>query len=297
MQNHKLTKLALSVLVASQLSNAEASVGSKVKEIFLTSKSEILEDPYYQIMKPTIRELTEEEALEFSNDEAAVESDLTTTEDLNKTSAFDLSDFNFGFGNVKAAKPIRRGTRSTLGKIRATVDPTSNANNVIMAMDKLVAIGQKIIPIIKSGEAIVTNSPMAAISVVPVALSKETVDGTMENWSLPVTKKYVIDFSNKLGVKVARFAYIVTFQHDGTYQGKGQYLTGIRSSAQLLDATLGYNLDAKSKLVHISNIGKNGNVMAGAMIEMEYTAKNFSRQITMVDSFFITGDGRIILQR
>ena len=297
MQNHKLTKLALSVLVASQLSNAEASVGSKVKEIFLTSKSEILEDPYYQIMKPTIRELTEEEALEFSNDEAAVESDLTTTEDLNKTSAFDLSDFNFGFGNVKAAKPIRRGTRSTLGKIRATVDPTSNANNVIMAMDKLVAIGQKIIPIIKSGEAIVTNSPMAAISVVPVALSKETVDGSMENWSLPRTNHFEINYPNALGMIVAKFVYSVTYQHGGTYQGKGQFLTGIRSAAQRINVVYGYNLDAKSKLVQISNIGQNGNVVAGAMIEMEDTDKNFSRQITTVDSFTLTGDGRIIDQK
>ena len=295
MKNHKLTKLALSVLVATQLSNAEASVGSKVKETLLTSKSEILEDPYYQITTPTVRQLTKEEALEFNNVEPAVESEPVISDDLDKTSLLDLGDLNFGYDNMKAAKPVRR--RTTIAKLKATVDPVSNVNNVIMAMDKLVAIGQKIIPIISQGIAYVTNSPMTAISVVPVELSKEKVDGTMENWSLPKTNHFEINYPNALGMIVAKFVYSVTYQHGGTYQGKGQFLTGIRSAAQRINVVYGYNLDAKSKLVQISNIGKNGNVVAGAMIEMEYTVKNFSRQITTVDSFFLTGDGRIIPQK
>ena len=295
MKNHKIAKIALTVLFATQLISAEASVGSKFKETILSTKNEILNNPYFQFQKPIIRELTEEEAMEFINDEP--ETGLITkilSIPPRPSEGFDLRDLNFGNNDVSTSKPTRLA--KSAGKVRTTLDPVSNANNVIMMIDKLVAIGQKILPIIDKGRPVVTNSPMAAISVVPKALSKEHVDGTMENWSLPLTRHYTISYPNGVGIIVAKFVYSVTFQHSGTYNGRGRFLTGIRSAAKKIDVVYGFNLDAKSRLIQISNIGKNGNVVAGAMIEMEYTVKNFSRSITNVDSFFLTGDGRIIQQ-
>lgn len=301
MNNYNLAKLTLSVLFATQLLSVDASAASQqFSETLLTRNELVLNNLDLQIGKPIIKEISEEEALEFINEEAE-DGLYTKVLTIPKKPIKPIEDIildEFDLDSNSSINPKRTRTRSTTltGNVSNALDPMNKVNSVIMAMDKLVALGQKIAPIIMKGKSVVSNSPMNAISVVPLALSKEYVDGTMENWSLPKTKSFTITYPNGMGMTVAKFVYTVTFQYGGTYKGKGAYLTGIRSAAKRIDVSFGFDLDAKSQLVQISNIGRNGKVVAGAMIQMEYTVSNFSRVMTNVDSFFLTGDGRIIQQ-
>lgn len=67
MKTSKLTKTALAVVVAAQLLSVEAFAGT-VKVTNLTTNKMAIQDPYFQLSKPSITEVTEEEALEFIND-------------------------------------------------------------------------------------------------------------------------------------------------------------------------------------------------------------------------------------
>ena len=305
MKNHKLTTLALSVLIVTQLLSAHASEGHNLKETLLTTNIEALEDPNFQISRPVLEELTEEQGIELLNEstEGELNTDLleipsvsSKPRNLTKSSILGKMKSSYYEDEDEEDSIFANSSRTTAGRFRSRLGPSSNASNVIMMIDDLVAIGQKVSTIISRGQPIVTNNPMNAVSVVPVALSKQNVDGTMQNWSLPKTRYYSVAYANGFGITVAKFVCSVSFQHSGTYKGKGKYLNGIRTAAKKIDVMYGYKLDAKSKLLQISNVGNKNGVIAGAQIEMEYTVKNISRIITNVDAFFVTGDGRIIKQ-
>lgn len=264
MKSIYLMRVTLTVIVT--LLSVHASADFKFKETLLTSNQEAVEDPYFQIKSRTVRELTNEEALEFINENPDVEAKI------------------INIPPIPPAAPPSPAPAPT---------PTGFVDNVIMIVDKLIAIGQKVIPTIDKGKAVVTNASMAAVSVLPRVDSIDPVVHEMANWSLPVTKHYKIVYKNGFGSEVITFIYSISFQHSGTYGGKGKYLAGIRASARNISVSWGFDLDASSQLIQISNIGTASDVVAGATLEMQYTVKNWMRTNTSVVSFFVAGDNRL----
>jgi hypothetical protein len=171
--------------------------------------------------------------------------------------------------------------------------PAGALDSVIMVVDKLIAIGQKIIPMIKDGKSVITNSPMTAVSVLPRTDLKDFQVHDMGGWSIPVNRHYKITFANGFGVEVVSFVYSITYQYNGSMDGKGKYLAGIRAAARNIDIMWGFDLDASSQLIQIANVGTQQNVVAGATIEMTYTVKNWTRNLTYSLYFHISGDGKL----
>ena len=290
MKTLNLSKVALTVVVATQLLSAEAFAGLKLKENLLTSRKEAIQDPYFQISSTSVQELTEEEAMEFNDEIPAMEVRNLIIPGMPSIPSDGLNPGNIAVPGVN--KGLSPGGVVSVGA-GPSPSPTGAWDSVIMVVDKLIAIGQKIIPTIEKGKAVVTNSSMAAVSVLPRVEGTDPVVHDMGDWSLPVTKHYKIGFKNGLGSEVVTFIYSVTYQHSGTYGGKGKYLTGIRASARNINIAWGFDLDASSQLVQISNIGTTSKVVAAATIEIQYTVKNWTRTITNVVSFFVAGDNRL----
>ncbi len=294
MKNCKLAKLTLLVLIGTQLLSVEAYADSKFKETLLTDEAHIIDDPEFKIGKPVIEEISDEEVLELmnKNPENVVSSNPITIPErpIEPIEENDLPDLNTEASTNPNARRIGGMSNGN------PLDPMMKARAVIMIIGDLVALGKEIAPIVQKGIAVVENSPMDAISVVPIALSKEVVTGVMSNWSDPLAKNYTFTFPNGVGREVVKIIYSVSFQYRGKYQGKGSYITGLRAAAKYIDVKYGYDVSMKSQLISISNVGSAENVVAGASIEMMYTVKNFSRTITSADTFFIKGNGQLIRQ-
>lgn len=167
-------------------------------------------------------------------------------------------------------------------------------DSVIMVIDRLIALGEKILPMIEKGRPVVINRPMAAVSVLPRLEGKDIVVHDMEGWSIPQVKHYRASFKNLMGMEVVSFVYSVIFQYGGSLNGKGKYLTGIRASARNIKVNFGFDLDASSELIQISNVGTGGNLVAGATVEITYTVKNMLKAVSTYKNYFISGDGKII---
>lgn len=294
MKTLNLTKVALTVVVATQLLSVEAFAGTKLKETLLTTKQEAIQDPYFQIKSKSVVELTDEQAMEFINDKPSIGVKVLNIPNIPPKPP-ELNPGNISnpgtAGVVKEAGSIVSAGAG--GASTPSPTPTGMLDSVIMVVDKLIAIGAKIIPTIEKGKAVVTNNSMAAVSVLPRLETIDPVVHDMGNWSIPVTKHYKIAYKNGYGSEVVSFVYSVTYQYGGTYGGKGQYLTGIRASARQINIGWGFDLDASSQLVQISNVGTTEDVVAGATIEMTYTVKNWTRTITNAVSFFVAGDNRL----
>jgi hypothetical protein len=244
-----------------------------------------VEDPYFEIQSVSIKEVSAEEAkiLELNeNDYSSVEKRFTQPSP-------GVPGFPPGppFNGSFEPEIIATNGEGPIASNRGMLD------SVIMIVDKLIAIGQKIIPNIKNGAPVVTNNSMASVSVLPRSENKDQVVHDMSDWSIPVSKHYKIVFGNGFGSDVVSFIYSISFQYNGNVHGKGKYLTGIRASARNITIAWGYDIDASSQLIQISNVGTPENVIAGATLEMTYTVKNWSKNITTSKGFFVTGDGKL----
>ncbi len=170
--------------------------------------------------------------------------------------------------------------------------------DVIIISDSLIALGKKIWAIVEAGKPVYTSTYMDAISVLPKFsdsdLASDIVFGQMENWSAPKMKSYKVSYKNLFGMTVVGFDYTVIFQHGGTFEGKGSYLTGVSVRASNVTVSWGYTFDAHTKLVNISNRGSLESPLAGATMQIDYTVSTALRVISASESFHVTGDGEVL---
>jgi hypothetical protein len=164
---------------------------------------------------------------------------------------------------------------------------------IIMSIDKLLALGKKIWAIIEAGRPVYTNNYMNAISVLPKTDDPDFTFSQMENWKAPKAKTYRVTYKNGFGMSVIKFDYTTMFQYAGTFEGKGAYLTGVTVKASNVSVSWGFKFDAKSKLVTIANRGSTTSPLAGATLQIDYTASSVMRTISTSEAFHVTGTGKV----
>ncbi|PIK15648.1 hypothetical protein [Halobacteriovorax sp. JY17] len=169
-----------------------------------------------------------------------------------------------------------------------------NLGEVIMVVDKLIALGKKIWVIVEAGKPVVTVNMGAPISVLPKTDNGQLAAFyNMDSWSMPMARTYKVSFKNGFGSSVIGFDYTVNFQWGGKYEDKGAYLTGLNVQASNVSVSWGFNFDANSELVSIVNHGSKDSPVAGASVRVNYTAKSVLREIKTSETFHVTGNGLI----
>ncbi|MBT7608653.1 MAG: hypothetical protein HN576_02785 [Bacteriovoracaceae bacterium] len=164
---------------------------------------------------------------------------------------------------------------------------------IIMIVDKLLAVGKKIWAIIEAGRPVYTNNFMSGISVLPKTDDPDFTFTQMENWKAPKAITYRVTYKNGFGMNVIEFDYTTMFQYAGTYDGKGAYLTGVTVKASNVSVSWGFSFDANTKLMNIANRGSSSNPLAGATLQIDYTASSVLRTISTSEAFHLTGKGNI----
>ncbi len=291
MKKTSLTILLVASFFQMETWNAQAAIATTFKDKLVAFNQSSAMDPQFQLRKMKIQELTNEESLAYSTEEY-INNDFTGIVPGGIPSIPNIPPIPPQAGNLLDGG-LTTGTGPGGNTTPPTPQPTGVMSGIIMLVDQLVAIGAKIMPTIEKGRAVVTQNYMHAVSVLPRIDALDPVVHDMGNWSIPVSKHYKISYENGFGSEVVSFIYSITFQHSGTYNDKGHYLAGIRMSARDIRVSWGFDLDATSQLIQISNVGTANNVIAGATVEITYTVKNWTRTLSTSKAFHVTGDGRV----
>lgn len=164
------------------------------------------------------------------------------------------------------------------------------AGRIIGVARDLVALGEDIYRLVVKGKP--TNTTRyAPISVVP-KIGNEPVDLLeTENWSMPIKRTYEVAWKNTYGVEVVSFRYSVFYSYNGSYDGRGKYLTSVQVIPEQVKTLWGYDFTATMKLGGIQNNGTRQNPIAGATVLIEYTISTIVKAENNVDTFFVTGNG------
>lgn len=174
------------------------------------------------------------------------------------------------------------------------VDGQKDLGTMIAAAEKLLAFGQKIWKIIQDGKPVVTTNFVPAVSVIPNVDGTSAPFGEMENWSAPAFQKFKVEYKNLFGMTVIGFTYTVTYQYNGSFEGKGKYLTGVTVFASDISVSWGFSFDAASSLVNIANRGTRAQPMASANMKIDYVAKSPLKEIRSTEVFHVVGNGQIV---
>lgn len=163
---------------------------------------------------------------------------------------------------------------------------------VILVVDQLLGLGKRIWKVVEAGRPVLSNRFSPTISVIP--RNEEGADFTfyaMENWSRPEVRTYSLVYRNLYGMSVIQFTYSVSFQHGGTYEDRGAYITGLDVSARELSVAWGYQFDVVSTLESITNQSRSSDPIAAATVRIDYEVQTVLRRIQSSDRFFVTGKG------
>lgn len=170
---------------------------------------------------------------------------------------------------------------------------TKEVGDVVMLIDKIIAVGKKIWDIVSAGRPVVQTNMDLVISVLPQTAKEGSAFFDMEGWDVPESKDFLVEFKNGFNGTVVSFTYTVFYQGGGTFNGAGRYLTGVNISATNVNVSWGFDFDAKSALVAISNHGSKENPEAGATLQVQYTVKNWLKHITATETVHVMGRGEI----
>lgn len=169
--------------------------------------------------------------------------------------------------------------------------PTNPLGEVIAVIDSLIALGKKIWPIIEAGRPVINNKLIPAINILPNLEGQNPALNQMSNWSVPKVRSYRVSFKNGWGSEVVGFTYTLFWQYNGDYKGTGKYVTNLKVQASEIYTSWGFNFDATSELIGISNVGSSEEPVASGIIQVAYTVKGLMNEVRSAQSFYVDGVG------
>lgn len=168
----------------------------------------------------------------------------------------------------------------------------TDLGTIIMATEKLIALGEKIYKIVERGRPVVT------LDSEPIQVLPRDKDGSpisamqLHGWRAPVVKKYRVSTKNYLGMKPASFDFMLIYSYGGQENGKGRYITGAQIKPTSVNVSWGYKLDAKFYVQSIMNQGTQENPVASAILMIDYNISTVLQSRSGNQTFFINGLGQ-----
>lgn len=179
------------------------------------------------------------------------------------------------------------------GVVELPKAPTNPIDEISIIIDGLLAIGKKIWPIIEAGRPVINNKLAPAVSILPHLLQEGGVLYEMEGWSIPKSISMRVSYKNMFGMEVVGFTYTVFFQYNGSLKGVGKYVTSLKVLASNIYTAWGFNFDASSELVGISNVGTANEPVASGIVSISYSVKGKLNETRNADSVYVDGNGNI----
>ncbi len=159
----------------------------------------------------------------------------------------------------------------------------------IGALDAIVNLVDKIWTIIEKNQPVVSITTNYA-NAVPYGTTHWS---QLQGWSKPETKKYSFSMKNGFGSEVVKVTYQVQYVHDGNYQGKGKFLTGVTVEPLNVTTSWGYKVTLVSEVPDstVTNVGTQADPVAAMQVQLKWTVHTALKDISSKAIYYVRGDG------
>lgn len=204
---------------------------------------------------------------------------------------YDSSEFKIQSTTIEEVDtPIETLFDKDLGTI------ISGTGQVIVVIDKLIAIGERVWKIVEAGKPVLNIDGITpSVSILPRGLADSGSLYNMFGWREPIIKTYRVAYKNYYGVNVIDFTFSVIMQYGGTDGKGGIYISGLSIVPDQVSVSWGWSFNAQTRLINISNRGTATNPIAAAMMELGYTVGSPLSSLAKKIRFFVDANGKISL--
>jgi hypothetical protein len=163
----------------------------------------------------------------------------------------------------------------------------AGGGDALVVIDKIIAIGEKIWPIVKA------NEPKATLALDHVDIVPEGISAwqQLEKWQTPRSRYYKVSYENIVGVTLASFTFQIIYTPAGTYEGKGKYLSHVSALAADLYVFFGVTFNANASIVNVANAGTAKDPIAAAQVQVDWSMDTIVAHDQGTQSVYVRGDG------
>ncbi len=206
-------------------------------------------------------------------------------------------------GNTVRKLYTRRPTKSIENtKVPLPKDPKKKPGNGNGSGSKaktiigdFIILGEKILEVIKENQPQINIEDPVALDVLPqIAGVDELAAFDLGGWSLPQVKNYAFEFKNLYGSNVVTINYRVFYSYGGSYDGNGQYLSGVIVEPKSINAKWGFTVDMESTVVSLTNVSTKKSPIPALTLQLRYHIHSWMSDIENRETYTILGDGRFI---
>jgi hypothetical protein len=173
--------------------------------------------------------------------------------------------------------------------VKLQEQPPKDLAGTLVAIEKIVNIATKVWQIIKDNAPVV-NIDTKYATAYPEGITSAT---QLANWSRP--KSYVYGFyaENLYGSTTIDVKYKVTYTYNGTYKGKGKYLTAVTVVPEKVQVSWGYRFHMSAQVPDstIANVGSEADPVAAMQLKLNWTMATVLKEVDGTSVYYVEGNG------
>ena len=173
--------------------------------------------------------------------------------------------------------------------VKLQEQPPKDLAGALVSIEKIVNIASKLWQIIKDNAPVV-NIDTKYATAYPQGVTSAT---QLAGWSRP--KSYVYGFyaENLYGSVMIDVKYKVTYTYNGSYKGKGKYLTAVTVVPEKAQGSWGYRFQMSATVPDstIANVGTDTDPIAAMQLKLSWTMASVLKQVDGTSVYYVEGNG------
>ncbi len=173
--------------------------------------------------------------------------------------------------------------------VRLQEEPPKDLAGILVTLDNIVNIASKVWQIIRANAPVV-NIETKYATAYPQGITSAS---QLAQWSRP--KSYVYGFyaENLYGSVLVDCKYKATYTYNGSYKGKGKYLTAVTVIPTTISVGWGYRFYMSASVPDstIANVGTAPDPIAAMQLKLNWKIATVLKEVNGTSVYYVQGDG------
>lgn len=176
-----------------------------------------------------------------------------------------------------------------MGYVKLQEQPPKDLAGVLVTIDQIVNIASKIWQIVKDNAPVV-NIETKYATAYPQGITSATQLG---QWSKPRSYTYAFYAENMFGGVMIDCRYKVSYTYNGSYKGKGKYLTAVAVVPEVATVAWGYKFYMSASVPDstVTNTGTEKDPVAAMQMKLAWKMATVLKESDGTSIYYVQGDG------
>jgi hypothetical protein len=173
--------------------------------------------------------------------------------------------------------------------VRLKDETPKDLAGILVKIEQIVNIGTKLWDIVKDNKPVL-NLDTKYATAYPQGV---TAASQLSQWSRPKTYVYGFYAENLYGGTMIDSKHKVIFSYNGSYKGKGKYLTAVTVVPTVASVSWGYRFYMSASVPDstIANVGTDADPVAAMQLKLTWRMSSSLKVIEGTSVYYIQGDG------